>query len=120
MQNHWIKLLALLTLYISCTGFSYEEETTIPARQEKDECVELKSGATLSYQFTSTISVKFDIHRHVTEDKTIVLDKAAGTKKRGPKTVKIKEDGIYCLNWKNRYREDLKLNYQIQFKNPTP
>lgn len=119
MHNNWIKLLTL-PLCIACTGFAYEEDTTIPAHQEKDECVELNKGATLTYQFRSSISAKFDIHRHVTETETIVLDKANGTTKRGPRTVTIDEDGVYCLNWKNRYREDMQLNFKIEFENPNP
>lgn len=119
MRHSW-KILIILPLYITCTGFSYEEKTRIPPHQEKDECIELRSGATLTYQFKTSLSAKFDIHRHVNESEVIVLDKSIGTTNRGPKTVKIDKGGIYCLNWKNRYRDDLILNYRIQFENPNP
>ena len=116
MKNHWQKIL-FLPACIACAAFSYEESTVIPVRQERDECVELKAGASLVFSFTSSISARFDIHRHIGDD-VVVLDKVIGSMKRGPKTITIPETGLYCLNWKNRYREDMDLNFSIEIQSP--
>ena len=113
-QRYYKTLLILLSLLLC--GFSYEESTKLPAMSEKDECVELEQGTVLTYHFKTSLSVKFDLHSHISESESLSLDSSYGTTGRGPKKVVIKRAGVYCLNWKNRYKRDIKLDYKIQFK----
>lgn len=107
-------LPSLLLLY----GFSFQESTTLAAISEKDECIELEADTILTYQFKTSLSVKFDLHSHISDTEILSLDSSYGTTGRGPKTILIKRPGVYCLNWKNRYKKDITLDYQIQFEDP--
>lgn len=99
-------------------AFSYEEKTTLAAKTEKDECIELTEGTLLRYHFNTSLSVKFDLHSHVSETETLSLDNSYGTTQRGPKSVTIPRTGVYCFNWRNPYREDIALSYRIEFEEP--
>lgn len=117
-MNNRVYKLSLILLTFTLFGFSYNESTILVAKSEKDECVELEKGASLTYQFDTSLSVKFDLHSHISDDEVLSLDSSYGTTGRGPKTVTINRTGVYCLNWKNRYKSDINLNYKIQFQEP--
>lgn len=99
-------------------GFSFDGKIVLPAKTEMDECLELVEGTELVYEFKASLSVRFDLHTHVSDTDVLSLDSSYGTKKRGPTAVNIPRTGVYCFNWNNRYRDDVDLAYRFQIKEP--
>lgn len=86
-------------------------EQVVAARSVHEECLDLEKGQALSYGFSSSIAVRFNVHYHE-GDEVLYLDQQRGVSSfQG--SVSVPQTGEFCMMWENRNYEDITLSYEF-------
>jgi hypothetical protein len=107
--------IAFVPLLLLLMGFDFNDTFTLPSKMEKEECSELVSGTIFSYEFNTSLPVDFNLHGHTKNGGDVKLDEVDAITSRQAQSVKINQDGVYCLTWENRNNENLEVRYKIHF-----
>jgi len=82
----------------------------------QEECVTLKNGQVLVYQFSSSKPVDFNIHYHTEHEIQYPVDQKEITQYSGTfdpqkKNFNLEREEYFCMMWKNRDMSMLRLSY---------
>ncbi|MBI4850149.1 MAG: hypothetical protein HY808_16500 [Nitrospirae bacterium] len=128
----FLALFFVLFICNACAARPAHERESAPADSKKDtitvmssgseeECVELKKGQILTYKFTSSRPVDFNIHYHGTDQIHYPASQSELTDHEGTidpeqHSFYIEEQTFYCLMWENPGMNSARISYEYAIK----
>ena len=110
-----ILILGLLALFFAAcrttatAPVSAQTSTVLQPGQSHEDCIELTESNVLTYTFTSSAPVDFNIHYHEGDKVTYPVQKSNITSDTGSFTPDRK--AVYCLMWTNNGTEPANISY---------
>jgi hypothetical protein len=107
--------------FLACSVPAFAQEGALDAgmiRPGKDAeaCLQMRAGQELVYEFSSDTPMHFNIHYHVDEETTYLVDEKDIREKQG--TLPVPIDQEYCLMWENKGRTYATLSYKFSVQDP--
>lgn len=78
----------------------------------REECLEMAPGDILSYSFTASRPVDFNVHYHEGEDILYPISQKAVANGEG--SYRAEREQIHCLMWTNIHHEPVSLTYTFR------
>ena len=80
-----------------------------------EKCLKMKPDQVLDYSFEATGPLVFNLHYHLVG--STVFHVKEQTSKRKEIFHPVKDQNVYCMEWKNSGPETVKLDYRYSVKN---
>lgn len=128
----FLALFFVLFICIACAARPAHERESGPAGLKKEtitvkssgsdeECLELKKGQILTYKFTSSRPVDFNIHYHAEDQVHYPVSKSEVTDQEGTMDPEqhsyyTEEQTFYCLMWENPGMNTARISYEYVVK----
>jgi hypothetical protein len=98
------------SIVLADPGQKVEKRVTIAPSDVIEKCLKLQPDQTLKYSFMSSKPLKFNLHYHLKE-KTVFHIKEE-TSSRSEVFHPVKDQNVYCMEWKNPHSDGAELKYE--------
>lgn len=124
----WGAVISLAGLLTSFGGNANPQQSTSPAPitrsltagDSHEECLLVREGNSVRYDFTATAALEFDVHHHGNEPGNVTYlfgpEVVDSTPERNFHT--LRESKIICLLWSNKQSTPVELNYSLSTLDP--
>jgi hypothetical protein len=120
MRYPLLLISAVMVFSCATTGLKTELEEMIMPKRSYEECVELHTGETLAYYFTSSRPLDFNIHYHAEDGVKYPVNVKNVKSHRGNLVINeqkyyTEDQEAFCMMWKNNDEAfvNLKLKYRV-------
>lgn len=89
-------------------------EKSLEPKKAHEECITLSPPEELSYSFSSSSDVKFNLHYHVGKEVVYPVKRDKASSDKGTFKPASKQD--YCLMWANGSEKPVTVKYEFEVK----
>ena len=87
----------------------------LPSKNRYERCVELRTGETLAYEFSTPAPVRFNLHYHDRTDHFPIPEQEL---KQLKSEFTAEQAQVYCLQWGNVGDDPVRLEYRFAVLSP--